>query len=112
MCLIILAKRMNASKLEVFSVGLDSLPVSQYDVTFMLRISAPANVCFRLQVNLNVKQGGKRLEHQGIRIEFVGQIGELSEFSPWLCVNPQVFVATPPCLASKCLSNDCNHTEQ
>lgn len=29
-----------------------------------------------LQVNLNVKQGGKRLEHQGIRIEFVGQIGE------------------------------------
>lgn len=28
------------------------------------------------QVNLNVKQGGKRLEHQGIRIEFVGQIGE------------------------------------
>lgn len=31
---------------------------------------------FPLQVNLNVKQGGKRLEHQGIRIEFVGQIGE------------------------------------
>lgn len=29
-----------------------------------------------LKVNLNVKQGGKRLEHQGIRIEFVGQIGE------------------------------------
>lgn len=28
------------------------------------------------KVNLNVKQGGKRLEHQGIRIEFVGQIGE------------------------------------
>uniref|UniRef100_A0A3Q0R976 VPS26, retromer complex component A n=1 Tax=Amphilophus citrinellus TaxID=61819 RepID=A0A3Q0R976_AMPCI len=26
------------------------------------------------KVNLNVKQGGKRLEHQGIRIEFVGQI--------------------------------------
>lgn len=31
---------------------------------------------FPVQVNLNVKQGGKRLEHQGIRIEFVGQIGE------------------------------------
>lgn len=33
-------------------------------------------VAYSLQVNLNVKQGGKRLEHQGIRIEFVGQIGE------------------------------------
>lgn len=28
------------------------------------------------QVNLAFKQPGKRLEHQGIRIEFVGQIGE------------------------------------
>ena len=70
------------------------------NVTFTLRVSAPANVCFRLQVNLNVKQGGKRLEHQGIRIEFVGQIGELSQFSPWLCVwlNPRDLVAKPPCL--------------
>lgn len=47
---------------------------------------------FSLQVNLNVKQGGKRLEHQGIRIEFVGQIGEHNGFIydyvlsllPWL----------------------------
>lgn len=29
-----------------------------------------------LQVNIVFKQHGKRLEHQGIRIEFVGQIGE------------------------------------
>ncbi|MEQ2179563.1 Vacuolar protein sorting-associated protein 26A, partial [Goodea atripinnis] len=32
-------------------------------------------------VNLNVKQGGKRLEHQGIRIEFVGQIELFSDKS-------------------------------
>ncbi|KAG7279176.1 hypothetical protein CRUP_022371, partial [Coryphaenoides rupestris] len=33
------------------------------------------------KVNLNVKQGGKRLEHQGIRIEFVGQIELFSDKS-------------------------------
>ena len=27
------------------------------------------------QVNINLKKGGK-LEHQGIKIEFIGQIGE------------------------------------
>ncbi len=31
------------------------------------------------KVNINVKQAAKRLEHQGIRIEFVGQIGELTQ---------------------------------
>lgn len=38
---------------------------------------------FHLQVNLNVKQGGKRLEHQGIRIEFVGQIGDCAVSFVW-----------------------------
>ncbi|KAK3573408.1 hypothetical protein QTP86_024701 [Hemibagrus guttatus] len=33
------------------------------------------------KVNLNVKQTGKRLEHQGIRIEFVGQIELFSDKS-------------------------------
>lgn len=59
---------------------------------------------FTLKVNLNVKQGGKRLEHQGIRIEFVGQIGERPFLScvycrnHWLCVFVEyivVFQITP-----------------
>lgn len=31
------------------------------------------------KVNINVKQTSKRLEHLGIRIEFVGQIGKLTQ---------------------------------
>lgn len=45
-------------------------PLVSISASFIKRLS------FTLKVNLNVKQGGKRLEHQGIRIEFVGQIGE------------------------------------
>lgn len=45
------------------------VPTGSYDNKFF-------DEMFSVQVNLNVKQGGKRLEHQGIRIEFVGQIGE------------------------------------
>lgn len=40
----------------------------------IIKVLLSSSVPFK--VNLNVKQGGKRLEHQGIRIEFVGQIGE------------------------------------
>ena len=32
--------------------------------------------CFIKQVNVNLKVPGKKLEHHGIKIEFVGQIGE------------------------------------
>ena len=31
-----------------------------------------------LQVNITMKQPGRRLEHNGIRIEFIGQIGKMS----------------------------------
>lgn len=41
------------------------------------------------KVNINVKQTGKRLEHQGIRIEFVGQIGKSSTFCYFL---PKAFM--------------------
>lgn len=44
-------------------------PIISISASFIKHLS------FTLKVNLNVKQGGKRLEHQGIRIEFVGQIG-------------------------------------
>lgn len=49
-----------------------------------VKIGIIVSQTFVLQVNLNVKQGGKRVEHQGIRIEFVGQIGE--------CVRSCIFI--------------------
>lgn len=37
------------------------------------------------QVNISLKHG-KRLEHQGIRIEFVGQIGEFKQKGAFRCL--------------------------
>lgn len=51
---------------------------------FFIAASLMKRLSFTLQVNLNVKQGGKRLEHQGIRIEFVGQIGERPVMSDFI----------------------------
>lgn len=56
---------------------------------------------FALKVNLNVKQGGKRLEHQGIRIEFVGQIGEHDLGGVLLSLSNEVFMCGSIWLHSK-----------
>lgn len=41
------------------------------------------------KVNITLKNPGKRLEHQGIKIEFIGQIGE-QRFLTFLWINPVV----------------------
>lgn len=33
------------------------------------------------QVNVTMKKAGSKMEHQGIKIEFIGQIGKLNHFS-------------------------------
>lgn len=43
------------------------------------------------KVNITLKSLGKRLEHQGIKIEFIGQIGE-QHFITFLLENPVIIL--------------------
>ena len=44
----------------------------------LLTLTVYMAVLLLLQVNVNLKKAGSKLEHQGIKIEFIGQIGEFS----------------------------------
>ncbi|XP_031660821.1 vacuolar protein sorting-associated protein 26A isoform X4 [Oncorhynchus kisutch] len=76
-------KRTLAGNCRIYFFYANFLNVDKLMETYLLcPMPIPHNLfVFSCKVNLNVRQTGKRLEHQGIRIEFVGQIELFSDKS-------------------------------
>lgn len=61
-----------AKKRNYFYITMVKRCLERYktSILYVVRI----NVCLLFQVNIGLKKPGSKLEHQGIKIEFIGQI--------------------------------------